>query len=595
MRRQPSMAVGVYYCGRLCRTIWPALLLCAFYAPFAQAQPPRTHFVDVGLNFSASFTDRDTGQNSFNGPVPTVVGVGDSVQWVFHYQHSSTSGSCPNGNCTPNGIWDSTILSGPPQTFQRTFSSTGVFPYFCRIHLSGMQGKVIVLSGPEFFLDVTNPSSPGLFPPIPSATAAAGKSGTFTGGISGFLGYTNPVSLSCQNGNPRTPSACPSLTINPDGGGTPVPFNFAVAESVPGDYEFDIVAVGADPAHITRTQRVRLSVVDFTISNLSPGTVSVTPGAASSQVTFQVSTSNFGGFVNLFCNGLPTNGTLFCGFAPPGFFIPPPPPQAPPTNVTLTVNNFGASPGSRSIEIAASTFLNGSEVRTSVPLTVNVIGPATHFNVPTPPASIKKGTPISIVLTAQDLLNSTVTNYTGTIHFSSTDPAALLPVNTAFILSDNGVHNFPVTFNTLGPRLLAVNDVSSPQIQWQSPVIVVEPSTAANNTVAMLSDRGPGNEPFFRDEAVNLEIRVSGASTPTGKVHLFDGITELTPAAGQTLSFLNGTTAHAIVPTLHLRPGGHQLTVVYDGNATFGANVAAFSQRRSPAPRCVSNVCPGSH
>jgi hypothetical protein len=53
------------------------------------------------------------------------------------------------------------------------------------------------------------------------------------------------------------------------------------------------------------------------------------------------------------------------------------------------------------------------------------------------------GTPFTVTVTAQDAHGSTVTSYTGSVHFSSADPyGASLPADYAFQPGDQGAHTF---------------------------------------------------------------------------------------------------------------------------------------------------------
>jgi len=78
-------------------------------------------------------------------PGTITVRVGQQVVWVNNDSapHTTTSGSCPGGTCTPTPGWDSgTLNSG--QSFAFTFTTAGTFNYFCRIHGASMQGTVVV-------------------------------------------------------------------------------------------------------------------------------------------------------------------------------------------------------------------------------------------------------------------------------------------------------------------------------------------------------------------------------------------------------------------------------------------------------------------
>ena len=95
----------------------------------------------------------------------------------------------------------------------------------------------------------------------------------------------------------------------------------------------------------------------------------------------------------------------------------------------------------------------------SNPVTVFLLD---HLEV-TAPASTIAGTPIGTTVTAKDASNSTITNYTGTVHFASTDGQATLPPDYTFVAADNGVHSFAtaLVLRTAGNQQIRVNDVVS--------------------------------------------------------------------------------------------------------------------------------------
>ena len=102
--------------------------------------PPASHMAMVNIGQGGlAFVDQTSGSST------TTLHVGDTVQWtwVAGLPHSTTSGSCPGGNCQPSGLWDSGI-NGAGHTFSQTFRQSGTFPYYCAVHLSAMQGTVVV-------------------------------------------------------------------------------------------------------------------------------------------------------------------------------------------------------------------------------------------------------------------------------------------------------------------------------------------------------------------------------------------------------------------------------------------------------------------
>lgn len=101
-------------------------------------------------------------------------------------------------------------------------------------------------------------------------------------------------------------------------------------------------------------------------------------------------------------------------------------------------------------------------------------GAATNFTV-SAPASAQGGTPFSVTVTAKDQFNNTKTNYTGTVHFTSSDGTATLPANYTFTAGDNGVRTFTngVTFATGGNQTVTATDTLTGSINGTSGAVAV--------------------------------------------------------------------------------------------------------------------------
>jgi len=96
-----------------------------------------------------------------------------------------------------------------------------------------------------------------------------------------------------------------------------------------------------------------------------------------------------------------------------------------------------------------------------------------HFKVTPSTTAPHAGVPFSVTVTAQDPFGRTITNYTGTVHFSSTDPKGKLPANTPFLASDHGSKTFNnVILVTTGSRTITVSDVVEPGVSGSTTVIV---------------------------------------------------------------------------------------------------------------------------
>jgi plastocyanin len=103
----------------------------------------------------------------FFEPRDIVIPVGETVTWtVINGFHSTTSGLDSND---PNAgaLWDSPwLFPGGDEIYSYTFTSVGLFQYFCRVHDSlNMKGTVTVsrvrLARPKQF-DGTEPASWGM-------------------------------------------------------------------------------------------------------------------------------------------------------------------------------------------------------------------------------------------------------------------------------------------------------------------------------------------------------------------------------------------------------------------------------------------------
>src|SRR5581483_6207353 len=141
----------------------------------------------------------------------------------------------------------------------------------------------------------------------------------------------------------------------------------------------------------------------------------------------------------------------------------------------------------------AHTFVNGVTLKTSGNQTVTATdassrtgsatvavtfasGGATKFVI-TVPANATAGAPYNITVTAEHQYGNPVPNYTGTVHFTSTDGQSVLPADYTFVAGDNGSHTFSVTLKTAGNATITATDTSSGATGTSS---AVPTSTAAS-------------------------------------------------------------------------------------------------------------------
>jgi len=84
------------------------------------------------------------------------------------------------------------------------------------------------------------------------------------------------------------------------------------------------------------------------------------------------------------------------------------------------------------------------------------LGVATHFSVAAPPTATT-GTPFSVSVTALDASNNTVSSYSGTVQFTSSDGQAVQPASATL---SGGTGIFPLTLNIAGSPTITASAAS---------------------------------------------------------------------------------------------------------------------------------------
>jgi hypothetical protein len=102
------------------------------------------------------------------------------------------------------------------------------------------------------------------------------------------------------------------------------------------------------------------------------------------------------------------------------------------------------------------------------------------------PSPTVAGAAHTVIVTAKDPYGNKATGYRGTIHFTSSDPQAVLPANYTFTASDNGAHSFSngVTLKTAGTQSITATDTLTSSITGTQSNITVTPAAASIFIVA---------------------------------------------------------------------------------------------------------------
>jgi uncharacterized protein (TIGR03437 family) len=178
--------------------------------------------------------------------------------------------------------------------------------------------------------------------------------------------------------------------------------------------------------------------------------------------------------------------------------------------------------------------------------------PATHFTVTASPTA-SADTPVSVGVIALDAANNTVTTYSGTVHFTSTDPLAALPPNSHLT---SGIGSFAAGLSTPGNQTISVLDVAAPSITGTSGTIAV--SAAVPITLSL----APTNVTYGASQTVTATVTSGGVPATSGTVTFVDAGTGTTLASNVPVS--NGVASATAV----LSAGLHSIVATYNPDAT---------------------------
>jgi uncharacterized delta-60 repeat protein len=89
------------------------------------------------------------------------------------------------------------------------------------------------------------------------------------------------------------------------------------------------------------------------------------------------------------------------------------------------------------------------------------------------PSALTAGLTRTFTVWADNAVVALASGYTGTVHFTSSDPLAVLPADYTFTAGDQGVHTFSATFKTAGTQSLTATDTGTGSLAASQTGIVV--------------------------------------------------------------------------------------------------------------------------
>ena len=153
------------------------------------------------------------------------------------------------------------------------------------------------------------------------------------------------------------------------------------------------------------------------------------------------------------------------------------------------------------------------------------------FSMAAPAGGAGPSVPFSMMLTVQNSASTrTLTNYLGTVHFTSSDPGAVLPADYTFTAADAGVHKFPFTLSVLGDQTITVTDTHSSGFTVTTTVNV---NTVPDMTIAL---QHSGNFGFGQTGSYTITASNVGGGPSSGTVTVADAL-----PPGLTAAAMSGT------------------------------------------------------
>jgi ELWxxDGT repeat protein len=287
--------------------------------------------------------------------------------------------------------------------------------------------------------------------------------------------------------NPGSASSGPHSLTNVNG-----TLFFSAYDAIHGDELWILPPAGSTPASVS-----------FTVSGFPSST---TAGAAGN---FTVTAKN-------------ADGTTATGYTGTVHFTSSDGQAVLPTDYTFTAADQGVHTFTATLKTAGTQSITATDTMTSSfagaesGITVKPAA-ASALVVAGFPSPTTAGSAHGLTVTAKDAYGNTAVGYTGAVHFTSSDPKAVLPANYTFTAADAGAHTFSATLKTAGTQSIAATDTITPSIAGTDGGIAVSAAAASRFVIT-----GPSS--VTAGSAFGLTITVQDAygnvvTGYTGTVH----------------------------------------------------------------------------
>ncbi|HTC92169.1 MAG TPA: FG-GAP-like repeat-containing protein, partial [Terriglobales bacterium] len=414
--------------------------------------------VSVLLNTTASFP-----KMTVTGPANITAGTPFSITVTL--KSSGVTYTAYRGTIH---FTSSDIQAGLPANYTFTAADAGVHTFTNLITLKTAGNQTVTTTDTLNSYDTgtltvaVGPAAASVFTVTAPANATAGTAFNITvtakdayGNIA--TGYTGTVHFTSTDGQ------------------SVLPANYTFVAGDNGVHVFSVTLKTAANETVTATDTVTGSVTG------TSSAIPTSPAAASQFTVTAPAGSSAGAAFSVTVTAKDPYGNIATGYRGTAHFTSSDGQAVLPANYTFTAADNGAHTFANAVTLktAGNQTVTATDTVTATitgSATVAVTfaaGGATQFTV-TAPANSSAGAAFNVTVTAKDQYGNTVTNYTGTVHFTSSDAQAVLPANYTFVAGDNGSHTFAngVTLKTAGSKTVTATDTVTGTITGSATVTV---------------------------------------------------------------------------------------------------------------------------
>jgi hypothetical protein len=403
---------------------------------FADQNNGRIREVLSGILGSLSSTAWTVNQPGFSGTIPIV-------------NTAPPPGSVVSATGLPAGL--SASLSGSTITITGTPTAPGTYGNVT-ISLLDVSGSTIASCTYTMTINAA-PALGTLGGPTQWTVGQAGYAGTIPTG-----GGTGALTVSSQANMPPGLSAVVTGSL----------VTFTGTPTTVGTYSnIQLTVQDTTGATSTGTYSITINPAAASALTITGLPLTVTRGAAQ---TFTVSSKDpYGNTATGY------SGTLHFSSSDPQAVLPP---DTTLNGGTGTFQVVFASLGTGSLSVTDTS--NSALTATQGGITVNP-APAVRLAVTGFPSSSTAGVAATFSVAAIDAYGYVATGYTGTVHFTSSDPQAVLPADVSLT---NGTGSFSATLKTAGTQSLTATDTANASLNGTEGSITVAPAAATTLSLA---------------------------------------------------------------------------------------------------------------